>query len=390
MKYEERFCILPIPLTTSGLLPLNYNDDQRIVLTLDAGGTNFVFSAMCGNKEIVDEITVPSHADNLERCVGSMLEGFGAVRSRLSRPAVAISFAFPGPADYPNGIIGDLGNLPGFRGGVPLGPLLQEKFHLPVYINNDGDLYAYGEAIDGFLPRINGMLERAGSPKRYKNLLGITLGTGIGAGIVRDEVLYLGDNSIGAEIWLLRDKLMPESNIEEHASIRALRRIYAREASIGLEDAPTPKELFEICRGVLPGNAAAALTAFREMGEAVGDALANAATLVDGLIVLGGGLAGAAEIFLPFVVKEMNGAFLRPDGTTIRRLVANVYNLEVEADLERFLRGSTREIEVFATGRKVRYDPEMRIGIGISKIGTSKAISIGAYAFALHSLDHGR
>jgi glucokinase len=65
---------------------------------------------------------------------------------------VAISFAFPGPSDYPRGIIGDLGNLPCFRGGVALGPMLEDTFEIPVFINNDGDLFAYGEAIGGFLP----------------------------------------------------------------------------------------------------------------------------------------------------------------------------------------------------------------------------------------------
>ena len=127
-------------------------------MTLDAGGTNFVFSAIQGGKEVLEEITFPSHADNLDKCIASLLEGFAAVRSKLTEAPVAISFAFPGPADYPKGIIGDLGNLPGFRGGVALGPLLEERFDLPVFINNDGDLYAYGEAIEGFLPHINRML----------------------------------------------------------------------------------------------------------------------------------------------------------------------------------------------------------------------------------------
>jgi len=50
------------------------------------------------------------------------------VKENCPAPPAAISFAFLGPADYPNGIIGDLHNLPGFRGGVALGPMLEEKF----------------------------------------------------------------------------------------------------------------------------------------------------------------------------------------------------------------------------------------------------------------------
>ena len=73
-------------------------------------------------------------------------------RTSCPQPPVAISFAFPGPADYPAGIIGDMSNMPAFRGGVALGPILEDQFGIPVFINNDGDLFVYGEAIAGFLP----------------------------------------------------------------------------------------------------------------------------------------------------------------------------------------------------------------------------------------------
>ena len=67
---------------------------------------------------------------------------------------VAISFAFPGPADYPNGIIGGyLPNFPSFREGVALGPFLEYKFGIPVFINNDGDLFAYGEGWAAHCPK---------------------------------------------------------------------------------------------------------------------------------------------------------------------------------------------------------------------------------------------
>lgn len=366
---------------------MKYGKDKRTVMTLDAGGTNMVFTATRGNEQVVDEITLPSNADNLDRCMSSIVDGFNQIKSKLKANPVAISFAFPGPADYPNGIIGDLPNLPAFRGGVALGPALHEKFRLPVFINNDGDLYAYGEAIAGYLPYVNGLLGEAGSPKRYKNLLGLTLGTGFGAGIVRDDELFGGDNSMAGEIWLLRDKLNPTANVEEHASIRGVKRAYAREQKIKFEAAPEPKEIYEIAIGKKDGDKKAAIAAFREMAEATGDAISNAITLIDGIVVIGGGLAGAASVFLPYLVDEMNGTFTSPGGTKFRRLTANVYNLESETDREKFVRGSAKEIPVYGTKKKVKYDPETRIGIGISKIGTSKAIAIGAYSFALSSLD---
>ena len=127
-----------------------YVSDKRVVLTLDAGGTNMVFGAMQGAEFIVEPITLPSNSDNLDLCLKTMAEGFQMVWDRLAEDPVAISFAFPGPADYPNGIIGGyLPNFPSFRDGVALGPFLEEKFGIPVFINNDGDLFAYGEALCG-------------------------------------------------------------------------------------------------------------------------------------------------------------------------------------------------------------------------------------------------
>src|ERR1051325_10927946 len=96
-----------------------YSRDSRVVMTLDAGGTNFRFSAIRGNKPVTPIHSVPSDGDRLERCLENILLGFTRIKEHCPEPPAAISFAFPGPADYPNGIIGDLVNLPGFRGGVP-------------------------------------------------------------------------------------------------------------------------------------------------------------------------------------------------------------------------------------------------------------------------------
>lgn len=121
-----------------------YKHDRRVVMTLDAGGTNFVFSAICGNQDIVKPICYPAVSDNLEECLAVLHRGFFQVKEQLEDAPVAISFAFPGPADYKNGIIGDLPNFPAFRGGVALGPFLKERFGIPVFINNDCNLFAYG------------------------------------------------------------------------------------------------------------------------------------------------------------------------------------------------------------------------------------------------------
>ena len=80
-------------------------NDPRAVMTLDAGGTNFVFSAMRANRNAVAPFVLPAHADNLERSLASIKDGFRRVLESLGGPASAISFAFPGPCDYFSGIV---------------------------------------------------------------------------------------------------------------------------------------------------------------------------------------------------------------------------------------------------------------------------------------------
>lgn len=72
-----------------------YTNDNRIVMTLDAGGTNFVFSAIQGGKEIADPVVLPACADCLDKCLGNLVEGFKAIQAGLPETPVAISFAFP-------------------------------------------------------------------------------------------------------------------------------------------------------------------------------------------------------------------------------------------------------------------------------------------------------
>lgn len=361
--------------------------DRRAVLTLDAGGTNFVFGAMRGGADAVEAVRLPSRADDLGLCLGTLVEGFSRVREALEGEPAAISFAFPGPADYPAGVIGDLGNLPCFRGGVPLGPMLSARFGLPVFINNDGDLFAYGEAIGGLLPQVNRALEKKGSPKRYRNLFGVTLGTGFGGGLVHDGRLFLGDNAAGAEIWCSRSGVNPAAIAEEGASIRAVRRAYAHHAGVPLEQVPEPADLFLAATGSGKGNGDAARKAFQDLGRAVGDALASAVAILDGLVVVGGGLSGAASLFLQDVVDEMNRPLAGPGGAPVPRLESVAYNLEDPEQWKRFVQGDPRRVPVPGTDGAVLHDPGKRVGVGLSSLGTSRAISLGAYAFALAELD---
>ena len=279
-----------------------YIHDNRIVITLDAGGTNLVFGAMRGCEYITEPVTHPSNAHDLDLCLDTMVNGFREVIDSLDEKPVAISFAFPGPADYPNGIIGGyLPNFPSFREGVALGPFLQNELGLPVFINNDGDLFAYGEALCGALPDVNKRLAEAGSSRRYKNMLGYTFGTGFGIGMVINGELNRGDNSC-VETFCLPHRTKEGLSPREGVSVRAIKRVYA-EASGDFSHSYEPKEICEIADGKREGQCRGRQEAFAEFGETAGHAMAIAAQLVDGIIVIGGGITAARHHILPRCLK---------------------------------------------------------------------------------------
>jgi glucokinase len=360
--------------------------DERIVMTLDAGGTNFVFSAVQGGREIVQPITLRSNAHDLPLCLETLITGFERVKEQLSFKPVAISFAFPGPADYKTGIIGKLPNLAAFtEEGVALGPMLEDHFNIPTFIANDGNLFAYGEAIAGALPWINQLLREHNVQKQYANLLGVTLGTGFGGGFVINNMLCDGDNSAGGEMWLTRNFRNPAMMAEGSVSIRAVQKTYAS-LTKGKATEFSPQHIYEIATGLRSGNQKAATRAFEEMAEVIAESLSNAITLIDGIIVIGGGIAGAYPLFARKITDHMNGTIENIDGEKFPRLVSEVYDLDDEASLKKFITYQPKEVTVPFSGRKVRYIDKKRIGICRSRLGTSKAISSGAYAIALQKL----
>jgi len=363
-----------------------FDNDKRAVLTLDAGGTNFVFSAIQGNREIIEPINKKAHPDDLEKCLSMVVNGFKEVAEKISVKASAISFAFPGPADYEKGIIGILPNFPAFRGGVPLGPMLEDEFKIPVFIDNDGNLFAYGEALAGYLPMLNKKIRDVGGIKQYKNLVGLTLGTGFGGGIVVRGQLMTGDNSCGAEVHNTLNAFHPDWNAEESISTRAIQHVYSEKAEIPFSAGLMPKDIYDIAKGKKDGNRKAAIESFRQFGIGLGNAIANIVSLVDGIVVLGGGLTAAWDLFAPVMFSELNRQYRNFRGTPSSRLSFKVYNLENDSVFREFAMGKIGEVTVRGSGRKIVYDDMPRTGVGLSELGASKAIWLGAYAYALQKM----
>ena len=78
---------------------MSVNSDSRVVMTLDAGGTNFRFAAVRGGNAVTDTIRMPASGDNLDRGLQDLVDGFSQVKAKCPTPPSAISFAFPGPED---------------------------------------------------------------------------------------------------------------------------------------------------------------------------------------------------------------------------------------------------------------------------------------------------
>ena len=360
--------------------------NSKTVLVLDAGGTNLVFNAVRDDKINEKTFTLPAKSDSLESLLKKIIHGFREINKLTGGRADAISFCFPGPADFENGIIGDLENLPFFRGGIPLKKMLENEFRIPAFINNDGDLFALGEAIGGILPEVNKALKDHNVHKQYKNLLGVTLGTGFGGGIVSNGKLFLGDNSAGAEINRIVNPVNREQSVEEILSIRGIKRLFSEKTGIPFEKSPDPYSIFKIGMGKKKGAQEAAIAAWREFGEVLADALANALTLVDGIAVIGGGLSGAYPLFLPATIEKMNRFFTKPGGGQVSRMEVTAYNLDDTDGFREFLHRDEKMVSVPFSDQEVPYLPEKKVGIGITRLGTSRAVAVGAYAFAANRL----
>lgn len=371
------FILFILGLSVRRLIKMTEAD--KLILTLDAGGTNFHFSAYENAIEVIEPFTIAADVSVLESALATIVSGFNRLIKSLNKKPVAISFAFPGPANYEKGIINNVGNLPAFAGGVPLGPYLEEVFNVPVFINNDGDLYTYGEARFGVLPWINDQLINSGSSKRFNSLIGLTLGTGYGAGAFLNGQLYCGDNSSALEVWTTRNGIKSNCFTEEGVSKRAIVNYYG-------DHTLTPEDIFEIAIARKDGDQQRALLAYEEFGKVLGESIADIITLFDTVIVIGGGVSNAHTLFMPTVFKRIRGMISDYNGGDKKRIVQSVYDLENEKELSQFTKGNQITVSIPGSSKTIVYDSESRSGIALSRLGANRAIALGAYAYAIDRL----
>ena len=147
------------------------------ILGIDIGGTNIRVGLVDQNELIrVESLLIKKESsedevlDNLHEMIGKFngekIEGIGV--------------GVPSVVDVENGIVFDVQNIPSWR-EVHLKKILESRYHIPAYVNNDANCFAVGE-------------KYFGKAKQYKDIIGLIIGTGLGAGIIINNQLYAGNN----------------------------------------------------------------------------------------------------------------------------------------------------------------------------------------------------
>ncbi len=162
---------------------------MKYYVGIDLGGTNIVAGVVDEKYSIISKASkktnCPRKATEIAADIGDCaLEAIE--KAGLSVDDIEwVGIGTPGIADNENGIIEYANNL-GFK-DVPMAEYVKKKINKPIYLANDANAAAYGEFV-------------AGAAKNAKNAVCITLGTGVGGGIIIDGKIYAGSNCAGAEI----------------------------------------------------------------------------------------------------------------------------------------------------------------------------------------------
>ena len=173
----------------------------------------------------------------------------------------------PSVIDLKKGIIYDVVNIPSWK-KVPLRALLERRYGLPVYINNDANCFAVGE-------------KHFGQAKKYDNVVGLIVGTGLGAGVIINGKLYNGANCGAGEFGMIS---YLDHNHEYYASGQFFKNVHKASG----------KELFERAKN----GDLEALRIFAEFGGHLGEAVKTILYAADpDIIVLGGSVSQAYRFF---------------------------------------------------------------------------------------------
>lgn len=238
---------------------------NNIVLGVDLGGTN-VRVGKIENNNIIDLYSqrISSQADDDQVVIDEVVSSIEKV---FDNSVVGIGVGVPSVVDNDTGIVYDVQNIPSWR-AVPLRDILVDKFRVPVFINNDANCFVAGE-------------KYFGKAKEYKNVVGLIMGTGFGAGLILNNKLYNGTNCGAGEFGMINYR-------EDVYESYCCGQFFSKEYNLGGD------EVFKLAEaGDKKG-----LQIFEEFGYHVGNALKTVLFSVDpDVIILGGSVSKAYKYF---------------------------------------------------------------------------------------------
>jgi glucokinase len=239
--------------------------DTQSLIGVDLGGTKVAAGKISGGK-LVQEVSAKIDQESEDPMDAVRLMG-DLIARLMDKQVQGIGVGVPGLVNRDWGVVYDVLNIPNWK-EIPLKALLEEKFDLPVYIDNDANCFAMGEY-------------RYGAFAGNSDFVGITLGTGMGSGIVKNGALIPDAHCCSGEFGTMT---YLDGIYENYTSGMYFKRKYGKN---GEEVAAKARE-----------GEPWALQAFREMGTHLGFAINTIIMAVDPpLVIIGGSVARASEFF---------------------------------------------------------------------------------------------
>jgi glucokinase len=284
---------------------LNQLNQQPHVLGIDLGGTAIKLGRFGQDGTCLQSLSVATpQPATPEAVVEGMVEAI--MQLDPAQQSIAIGIGTPGPVDATGRIARVAINLEQWH-DVPLADWLEAKTGRPTILANDANCAGVGEAW-------------LGAGRRFRNLILLTLGTGVGGAIILDGKLFTGHQGAAGELGLITlNPDGPECNsgnrgsLEQYVSVGAIRR------RTGLE----PAQLGALAKA----GDSTALTFWQSYGKDLGAGLASLIyILTPEAIVIGGGLSASAEFFFPAVQAEIESRVLPSSRAGLQLLSAELGN----------------------------------------------------------------
>jgi glucokinase len=250
---------------------------------IDFGGTSVKLGVCRGDELLITDDPIPTaNFAGPAALIGEMATRVSRLREKYP-DICAIGVGVPGLVDFDHGFVHELTNVPGWK-HVPLKAILSEKTGLPVLVENDANAMVYAEF-------------RYGAARGLKNVIGLTMGTGIGGGVVLDGRMFRGSGFAAGEIGQMSIHFDGKPG---HYGEHAVQRYAEAGITKDMEDC-TPKM---IAAAAQAGDDIARQI-WGEIADWLGTALASIAWLLNpDAFVIGGGVAQAGElIFAPLKRK---------------------------------------------------------------------------------------